>query len=104
MKTTLENLVTEMTDFVNTFNRERNQEFCKTMSREHRTLQQSFTRLCLEWMEYVASDDFRTDPRNMDSHKTCKLLMELYRQHMSKDYSGDTLDMMSKPSKSLGTI
>lgn len=97
-------IVCEISDFVNTFNRESNNQFCEAMSREHRTLQQAFTRLCFEWMEYVASDNYRTDPRNADSHETCKLLMELYRQHMSKDFSGSTLDLMAKPSKSLGTI
>lgn len=44
----VETIVAEMTDYVNTFNLERNQEFCQKMSHEHRTLQQSFTRLCLD--------------------------------------------------------
>ena len=30
--------------------------FCKAMSNEHRTLQQSFTRLCIHWLCTCASD------------------------------------------------
>ena len=29
-------------------------DFCEAMSREHRTLQQSFTRLCIHWLRYCS--------------------------------------------------
>ena len=29
-------------------------DFCEEMGREHRTLQQSFTRLCIYWLRYCA--------------------------------------------------
>ena len=29
-------------------------DFCEAMGREHRTLQQSFTRLCIHWLRYCS--------------------------------------------------
>lgn len=46
------------------------------MSTEHRTLQQSFTRLCIEWIKYVASDEYRFDGRNEENHKVCKEIVK----------------------------
>ena len=51
-------------------------EFCELMCREHRTLQQSFTRLCIEWLCTCASDDYRYDGRNEASHIVAKALIE----------------------------
>jgi hypothetical protein len=58
--------VRAMTDMVNYASRNGG-EFNRLMSREHRTLQQSFTRLCLEWIEHCASEGYQTDPRNESS-------------------------------------
>ena len=52
------------------------EEFCKEMTREHRTLQQSFTRLCIHWLCTCASDDYRYDGRNEASHEIAKALIE----------------------------
>ena len=52
--------------------------FIDAMSKEHRTLQQSFTKLCMQWLEYVASDEYRTDGRNEASHELCKDLIGAY--------------------------
>jgi hypothetical protein len=46
------------------------------MGKDHRTLQQSFTKLCLKWIEYVGSEEYHFDGRNQDSHETCKKLVE----------------------------
>ena len=54
--------------------------FIGAMSREHRTLQQSFTKLCLQWLEHVASDKYRYDGRNEDSHELCKDLITTYKK------------------------
>jgi len=78
-KNHLEKFVEEITDFVNTYSLE-GDRFNEAMSREHRTLQQSFTRLCLKWMEYVASDEYRFDGRNEDSHELCKDLITAYKK------------------------
>ena len=51
-------------------------EFCKLMCNEHRTLQQSFTRLCIEWLCTCASDEYRYDGRNEASHIVAKALIE----------------------------
>ena len=48
MPTTKE-AVSTMTDFVNNFSHD-NKEFCELMSREHRYLQEEFTRL---WVSFV---------------------------------------------------
>ena len=50
--------------------------FCEEMTREHRTLQQSFTRLCIQWLCTCASDEYRYDGRNEASHEVAKALIE----------------------------
>ena len=49
---------------------------CKEMEKQHRTLQQSFTRLCIAWLCTCASDEYRTDGRNQASHDIAKALIE----------------------------
>ena len=49
--------------------------FCDAMCRQHRTLQQSFTRLCIAWLATCASDDYRYDGRNEASHEVAKALI-----------------------------
>lgn len=51
--------------------------FCDAMTKQHRTLQQSFTNLCLEWIKTCGSLDYRYDGRNEMSHYVCKDLIEL---------------------------
>lgn len=53
-------------------------EFCKLFSTEHRTLPQSFTRLCVEWLKTCASEEYQFDPRNEDSHIVAKQMIEAY--------------------------
>lgn len=50
--------------------------FCKEMTKEHRTLQQSFTRLCIHWLCTCADDEYRYDGRNEASHLIAKALIE----------------------------
>jgi len=97
-------LVQDITDYLNTFN-SREKEFCEEMSREHRTLQQNFTRLCLQWIEHCASPEYRTDGRNEASKEVSIRILELWGNRM-KDmgYSGLTLDIVDRPSKWLGHI
>lgn len=57
-------------------------EFARAFSQEHRTLQQSFTRLCVEWLKVCASEDYRYDPRNEDSHIVAKQMIEAYDGRM----------------------
>jgi FtsZ-binding cell division protein ZapB len=55
-------------------------DFLEIMSRDHRTIQQAFTRICLQWIELVASDEYRHDLRNEDSHKIAKQLIENFKK------------------------
>jgi hypothetical protein len=80
MRKTGKEMAGEMTDFVNTFSSDSRKEFVQAMANEHRTLQQSFTRLCLEWIEHCASQEYRTDGRNESSHTTCKIMVEAYKE------------------------
>lgn len=50
--------------------------FCEYMAREHRTLQQSFTRLCVEWLKTCASENYLYDGRNIASHELAKRIMD----------------------------
>lgn len=45
------------------------EKFCTEFSKEHRTLQQSFTRLCVAWIKTCASPDYKYDDRNEASHE-----------------------------------
>ena len=50
--------------------------FCREMTRQHRTLQQSFTRLCIHWLATCSSDEYQYDGRNEASHRIAKALIE----------------------------
>ena len=66
-----------VSDFVNCFNPE-SDRFVRLMAGEHRTIQQAFTKLCLEWLEKVADEDYQTDGRNEASKKVASELIELW--------------------------
>lgn len=53
-------------------------EFCDAMADQHRTLQQSFTRLCTNWIIYCGSPEYRnrTDGRNEASAKLGQFMIE----------------------------
>ena len=99
-----EELVNDITDYLNSFSN-KSAEFNMYMSVEHRTLQQSFTRLALGWIEYVASDAYKTDARNEDSKAVCMKLMQCFRREMALEgYTKETLDLMASPSGYCGHI
>lgn len=72
-------LTNEITNYVNSFIPDE-VAFIQAMSQEHRTLQQSFTRLVLKWLEFVASEDYKYDDRNSGSHAVAKKLLEGFFQ------------------------
>lgn len=74
-KQTAKEAATIMSDFVNSFSNPED-DFCKEMSFQHRTLQQSFTKLALRWLETVASPNYMTDGRNMDSQEVARKLID----------------------------
>ena len=61
-----EKLARDMSDFVNAVGSLRTREFCFAMSREHRTLQQNFSKLCYEWLRFQSQqyEDQNYDGRN----------------------------------------
>jgi len=67
-------LVNEVTNYVNSFSM-KPEEFVTAMNKEHRTLQQSFTKLCLIWLENCADADYRFDGRNEAAHQMANLLI-----------------------------
>jgi hypothetical protein len=70
-----EEMAEKISRFINPFNCP-SEQFLDAMAREHPTLQQSFTKMCLEWVEKVAKDDYVFDGRNKASHVVCKKLIE----------------------------
>jgi len=71
-------VVNDITDYVNTFSRR--DDFNEIMSMEHRTLQQSFTRLCLRWIEHVSKEEYRTDGRNEQSKDICRKIVNDFKE------------------------
>lgn len=57
-----------------------NKVFCEFFSREHRTLQQSFTSLCIDWLKYCASDDYPRDERNEAAHIVAKEMLGAFEK------------------------
>lgn len=92
----------QITDYVNSYNqRSKNKAFCEAMSNQHRTLQQSFTRLCLEWIEYTASEEYRTDGRNVNTKTVSKKLLDSFKNSVANDMNIPVTtiqDELSKPS------
>lgn len=66
---------TEVSSILNDFGFNE-KEFCKHMSNDHRTLQQSFTRLCVQWLRTCASEDYHYDERNEASHEVAKKMLK----------------------------
>jgi hypothetical protein len=66
-----------MSDFVNNMCMDP-KEFAEGMGNEHRTLQQTFTNLCFEWIKFNAEqyDKKIFDGRNEYSCKVCKEIVE----------------------------
>lgn len=81
----IEKTVKEVTDIVNAYNDDPMDTFIHQMTFQHRTLQQSFTRLCLKWIETVASSEYRYDGRNEHSHKLCEHIVTTMKLHDESD-------------------
>lgn len=64
----------KVAEMLNSFNFDY-EGFCKAMCREHRTLQQSFTRLCIHWLCECSTDEYQYDGRNEASHEIAKALI-----------------------------
>ena len=90
-QTTEQKFAGQITDGVNNtlFNHE---EFNKAMSKEHKTLQQNFTRMCLKWMEHLAETPMaHTDHRNEASVKISRKLLERFKDGETEDWAKNFL-------------
>ncbi len=62
-------LARNITDAVNCFGFDY-KAFCEAMIGEHRTLQQTFTNICLAWLRYLSEcEDWHFDGRNVQSRE-----------------------------------
>ena len=96
-KTTEQKFADQITNGVNNslFNHD---EFNKAMSKEHKTLQQNFTRLALKWIEHLAETDLKkTDHRNEASVKTAKKLLDRFKDGETRDLAKDFLPSGNLP-------
>lgn len=100
---TTDELVLEIGRYCNSYNVPMD-KFNAQMSREHRTLQQTFTKLCLTWIEHVASDQYRTDGRNEQSKQVCKELVNAFSDMIIENEGLNVSAYALKPSKHLGLI
>lgn len=69
-------LAGQITDYVNAGGRDCGQQLAAALSLEHRTLQQSTIKTFLEFIEFAATEHYRTDGRNEGAQKTAKRLMK----------------------------
>lgn len=63
-------------------------DFVLGMSNQHRTHQQTFTRLCFAWIRHVATFDLTqdVDSRNRASALACKTIVERCENEMETSY------------------
>lgn len=70
----------EMSNFVNCFGNSHMKDFINQMATEHRTLQQSFTGLCVKWFEHLATTEYY-DARNEASVELAKQLKPILDEY-----------------------
>lgn len=60
----------QISHYLNTFGHDHCiKALVKEIDLDHRTLQQTFTKLCVMWLEHCGHPDYRYDGRNDASHK-----------------------------------
>ena len=99
LKSEASRLAGEITSMLNTFSDKPASMLVEAMTREHRTLQQSFTKLCMKWLEKCASNDYGYDGRNEASHEVSKRMIALY-----EDYTENVFKFRGTPSKILPLV
>ena len=63
--------------YLNNFSNEPTEELVKELLRQHRTLQQCFSRFCLRWFERIAESPHGFDLRNEASVKLAREIMRI---------------------------
>lgn len=102
-------LAVQITDYVNSYSRGKGKDLSVALSLEHRTLQQSTMKVFLEFIEFAATDDYRTDGRNEESKKVAKRLMKGYVSVIAEEQNISEQDVIKswdiyKPSNWLPLI
>lgn len=78
-------LAGQITDYVNRGGRDCGKELAQALSLEHRTLQQSTMKTFLEFVEFAASDDYRTDGRNEETKRTAKRILKGFAKVIAEE-------------------
>lgn len=102
-------LAREMSDLMSSSSEAGAQGFIEEMNKDHRSLQQSFTKFCLQWIENVAERKGPQfiDARNKASQEVCETLMEGWKLHVAQKTGKITVEYnwsVYKPSKWLPFI
>jgi mannitol/fructose-specific phosphotransferase system IIA component (Ntr-type) len=85
----IENLVDAFTKAFGTYNQKEPTElFINAFMAQHRTHQQSLMKLMLSVVEFVASDEYKTDLRNEGSKKICKQIVEGFLKQQEVTHPG----------------
>lgn len=79
-KTREQILAEQISNSINTFNFD-TEKFVNEIDRDHRTLQQQFTGICLAWIEHVGSPDYNFDGRNEYSHLQCEKIRKFMKDN-----------------------
>ena len=86
MRLTPEELQKETAHFLNVIcNEKEQQSFIELMSRDHRTLQQNYTRFVLKWIKAQAESEYY-DLRNKNSVMLCKKIMDTIKDECYLPY------------------
>lgn len=73
-----------MSAFVNSFSIDE-KGFIKEMANKHRTLQQSFTRLCWEWLKTLSAM-YEKGNYDLRNEASCKLANKIVKQFKEEGY------------------
>lgn len=76
---TAEELSGYIEDYFNSFS-SKEKALIEQLERTHRTLQQSFTKFTLMWIEHLATDEYRVDGRNECSQMVAKQMMVAFKE------------------------
>ena len=74
---TANEMAEDITNYLNNFSKTPTDELVEELLRQHRTLQQCFSRLCLRWFERVAEAPHGFDLRNEASVGLAKEIMKI---------------------------
>lgn len=89
MNNTMEsNIANCLTNAINIMGFDPN-KVAQELKRQHRALQEDFTRICMEWLKVVASPDYPYDARNECSHIAAKQMLHPTKYIVIITYSFD---------------